>query len=92
MADDDHPQHGKDGGSRFQPSPGFIGGTILVVLLVIFALQNNSNKVSIHWLFFTHTSTVLFTIIATAVVTLLAERLVVWDLRRRRKRRDHDDD
>ncbi|NLA37660.1 MAG: hypothetical protein GX868_18505 [Actinobacteria bacterium] len=65
-------------------SPGVIGGLIALVVLVIFIAQNN-DKAVVEFLFWSFEVSLWFGLILAAALTLLAERLIAWGLRRRKR-------
>lgn len=65
-------------------SPGLIGGLVAVVVLVIFIAQNN-DKATVEFLFWSMEVSLWFGLLLAAVLTLIAERLIGWALRRRRR-------
>lgn len=67
-------------------SPGVIGGLIAAVVLIIFIAQNN-DKAQVEFLFWSFEVSLWFGLVLAAGLTLLAERLIEWGLRRRRRGR-----
>lgn len=68
-------------------SPGMIGGVIALVVLVIFIVQNR-DRAQVDFLFWSFEVSLWFGLVLAAALTLVAERLIEWGLRRRRRRRE----
>ena len=74
---------------KTKPNIALISGLVIVVLSVIFFLQN-SEKVSIDFLVFEKITTIRWSILMAVVLGVLVDRLFsIWWRRRRRK---NDDD
>lgn len=72
----------------FSISAGFVIGALVFLGLLVFGIQN-TNKVEVNWLFFDSNVSLWWVILVTAVLTLIAERLIGWGWRRYR-RKDND--
>lgn len=72
----------------FNISAGFVIGVLVFLGLLLFGIQN-TNKVEVNWLFFDSNVSLWWVILVTAVLTLIAERLIGWGWRRYR-RKDND--
>jgi uncharacterized integral membrane protein len=65
-------------------TPAAIGAALIVAALLAFVFQNTAT-VTVSWLVLDATLQVWILIVATAVLTLAAERLVTYALRRRQR-------
>ena len=71
-------------GGRSGPSPALIGFGVVLLLGIIFFLQNG-NRTEIDFLFFENNTTVRFSIIIAIVIGILLDRLFsIWWRRRKR--------
>jgi uncharacterized integral membrane protein len=80
--DDARPLEKKEG---FAVSGGTIGFLILAAAIIIFVVQN-TNSVSVDFLFFNGEWPLWLVVVGVIAFTLLAERLGLWIWRRSRKR------
>lgn len=69
-----------------QVNASLIGGGIVAVLLLVFILQNR-DRGTIDFLFWSMETSIWFGLLLASGLTLLAERLVLWALARRKRHR-----
>lgn len=72
-----------------QVNASLIGGGVVVLLLLIFILQNR-DRGKINFLFWSFETSIWFGLVLAAALTLLAERLVMWALARRKRQQAAD--
>jgi len=74
-------------GDKTKISPALIISLIIVVLAVIFIIQN-ARDAQVKFLFWDGTLSLWIVLLLTLIVGVLLDRVVTWALRRRRARQD----
>lgn len=84
---DEHQRSGAEQGRR---GSGAINGSLVLAALAVAALVafvvQNTERVNVDWLFFSGRWALWLVVVITIVLTLIAERLITFALRHRRRR------
>jgi uncharacterized integral membrane protein len=89
MADNDNRTKDKDGGPKEGASPALIGGLVAAVVLALLIVAN-TKETKVNFIVTKPSPPLWLLIVVTMIFTLIAERLVAFGWRRRKKRKEKE--